>query len=536
MVTPVPPSGVAILGNTRLPNYQHPTTNAVDFGPHWIGTADFLGHGASDVVVLEGALSLLPGAPKGKFQAQPTVDMTQSAVGNPVLADFNGDGHLDAAVPAAYSIQILLGKGNRLFGSPATVTAGPSPSGLISGDFNGDGKPDLAVGDNQTHLIYILLGNGDGTFSMGASYAVGGVCCFAIAAVDLNLDGKLDLVVVRFTDSGDGAATAQVLLGKGDGTFGTPLPISATLSGDAFALSDFNGDGIPDLVASDALLGPELFIGNGNGTFQNPVALYTRGPACGIGAGDFNGDAKLDLAFFNPSSYAVILLGNGNGTFQTGQTFYAETGGNLLISDLNGDGHLDLLTGGDQNAKLIIYLGNGDGTFTQQTGYVRCVAIGYCGAAIGDLNGDGKPDIVAAQTGIDISITPFDALINTTGNDDRAPPQIVAHAPSKTQGQALCFHSDHCPLAGRETLLRAASPLLATLYVPPPFEQPVDPAKSSRRAKNVSDSNTTTSLTFSIVFPKAKRSPSPQPELRRITVPDDFDAPLPHDAEESLYR
>ena len=403
--------------------FQPPYSYIAGFRPRWIGTADFLGHGYQDIVaIVESSIVLIPGASGGKYLAQATIDLNQTAAGNPVMVNFNGDGNLDAAVLSdGSSISILLGNGKGGFSPIAPAVAGPAPVALVAGDFNGDGKPDLAVADSQTQLIYILIGNGDGTFSPGASYSVPANCgslpsfCYLMATADLNGDGKLDLVVLSGNAELSGSGAAEVFRGNGDGTFGAPISIASGLEVRPFAVGDFNSDSYPDLVFSTVENGPELFLGNGNGTFQSPVSLYT-GFATDILAGDFNNDGKLDVAFTNDQDQLILLFGNGNGTFQPGPiTSNFSPGNTLVAADLNGDGSLDLITNLSTSNVLTIYLGNGDGTFTQETGPpISCVSEMSCGFAVGDVNGDGKPDVFALQAGNAFLITPITVLINTT--------------------------------------------------------------------------------------------------------------------------
>lgn len=413
-------ASVSILPGNGDGTFQRSYSYAANIDPVWIGTADFLGHGAHDILVLNkhgglpGYLSLLPGLPGGTYRAQRTVDFDQ-ALGNKVLADFNGDGKLDAAVLGVDSVQILLGDGSGGFTKLAPLASGPYPIGLATADFNGDGIPDLAVTYANYNFVSIFLGKGDGTFAKAGSYTVPPNCA-VIASADLNGDGAADLVVLGTY----GVSIAQVLLGDGHGGFGAPLTIASTtyfLSNDV--IGDFNGDGIPDIAFAEYQgggPGVELFLGNGDGTFQDPLFPYPHG-ALNIAAGDFNGDGNLDLALLGAvdGGEMLILLGNGNGTFQTGQaTPNAPTASfNFIAADLNGDGYPDLLT--DNGGSVFsVYLGNGDGTFTEQGPKLPCVG-GGCAAAAGDLTGDGKLDIVFNQAS-GAPINPLSVLINTTAN------------------------------------------------------------------------------------------------------------------------
>jgi hypothetical protein len=234
-------------------------------------------------------------------------------------------------------------------------------------DFNGDGKPDLAVANFSSNTVSILLGNGDGTFQPQTTYAVG-TSPIWIAAADFNGNGIIDLVTAN-----SGSSNVSILLGKGDGTF-MPQTTTAVSSDPSWvAVGDFNGDGFPDLVVTipQTILDPDgkprgtrasateynvvgVLLGNGDGTFQPPVN-YPLGtnPYC-VAVADFNGDGKLDLAVGDPysagyGSYTVtIMLGNGDGSFTREVVDWATGYGPfpLLVADLNGDGKPDLVAGG----------------------------------------------------------------------------------------------------------------------------------------------------------------------------------------------
>src|SRR5580692_1160992 len=197
--------------------------------------------------------------------------------------------------------------------TPAQV--GTRGEGVATGDFNGDGKPDLAVAAGPG--LTILLGKGDGSFQSGASYSIANFT-LAIAVGDFNGDSKLDLAV---TSSG----TVSVLFGNGDGTFQTPVSYGTGVDPVAVAIGDFNGDGKPDLaVANNGSGSVSVFLNSGTGTFPSRKDFATPVP-WSIVVGDFGNNGKLDLAVTacndpcdiggGPGEVSV-LLGNGDGTFQ----------------------------------------------------------------------------------------------------------------------------------------------------------------------------------------------------------------------------
>jgi len=330
---------------------------------------------------------------------------------------------------------------------PGFVPSAAYNSGGLGNDFvafvdlNADGIPDLVAnnicaagtycngGDGHwiEGAVGVLLGNGDGTFQPPVVYSSGGGDATSAAVADVNGDGIPDIVVVNSALS----ATVGVLLGNGDGTFqpAVTFPAGAALSS-SIAIADVNGDGKPDLVLALDNCGScnsgdgsaAVLLGNGNGTFQPPVLYDAGGPSPdSIAIADVNGDSKPDLivANANPGNNGYgsvgILLGNGDGTFQPVRAY--TSGGwypsSVAVADVNRDGHPDILMVNScmgsyelcPSGSVGVLLGNGDGTFKPVATYL--VLAGNQSLAVGDVNGDGKPDIIvtdALPTGAPLQI------------------------------------------------------------------------------------------------------------------------------------
>jgi len=335
-----------------------------------------------------------------------------------VTADFNGDGIPDLATISTdnggspYTVAVFLGNGDGTFRAGPTIQP-PDPWSypfMISGDFNGDDKPDLAIlsyDGSTTSYITILLNNGDGSFIAKPTVVAfkqgstgGDVILGTLAAADFNGDGKLDLAVVGDYVSSGGVT---ILLGHGDGTFtaaGPNLDLTADFA--LIATGDFNGDGIPDFVTPNYFEfggSPTIFLGKGDGTFTfSKVTTFTLDyfPTSVLVA-DFNGDGVLDLAFSDLNG-VEIALGNGDGTFKETSASPIQVPSELYslqAGDFNHDGKLDLAGWDTYFGQIVLLLGAGDGTFTvtKTTPGVTPSTFGIHQIAAADFNGDGVPDL-----------------------------------------------------------------------------------------------------------------------------------------------
>lgn len=254
--------------------------------------------------------------------------------------DFNGDGIPDAVfLMATNRIGIALGSGSGNFFYPTILTEPNTPLGVAVGDFNRDGKLDLAIATAGSSSISIHLGNGDGTFQPASTFSAG-ASPFWLATGDFNGDGKLDLAIAN-----NGSANVSILIGQGDGTFATPVNYAAGSGPYWITVGDFNNDGKQDLAVADYNANEiSILLGVGNGMFQPAVNYATGSGPSSIVVGDFNGDGKQDLAVSNYNSGTIsILLGVGNGTFSASQPYGVGTGpSSVVAADLNGDGIPDL--------------------------------------------------------------------------------------------------------------------------------------------------------------------------------------------------
>jgi uncharacterized repeat protein (TIGR01451 family) len=306
------------------------------------------------------------------------------------------------------------------FAPAKSYPVGTSPAAIAVGDFNGDGKIDIAVANTGSGDVSILLGNGDGTFQPAVNYSAGNSPS-TIAVGDFNGDGKLDLAVFQ-PAAKSVSGSVSILLGNGDGTFQAPKTLALSVSASFMAVADFNVDKKSDLAVCDAA-NIDILIGNGDGTFQ-PAKQTALLANCGaLVAADFNGDAKPDVAIV-VGTQIQVWTGKGDGTFSQGATLivnYDPAGnridiGTMATVDVNHDGKTDLLVNSSQlfpcpvappcvngpgtSTKASLFLGNGDGSFQlEQVVASSFTSEGSPGAtlvqsSVADFNGDGKPDLV----------------------------------------------------------------------------------------------------------------------------------------------
>jgi hypothetical protein len=319
------------------------------------------------------------------------------------VGDFNHDGKLDLAVASlnsntgfATDVQVLLGNGDGTFRSAVDYPVGISPNSVAVADLNGDGNLDLVVSNHQSNNISVLLGRGDGTFLPAVNYDAPQLPEF-IAAADFNHDGNLDLITLH----NNYCVCVAVLLGNGDGTFQEPAIITTvTITPYAIGVGRFNAGENFDLVVAEEFGGTnqvEILLGNGDGTFR-AGAIYPVGPSpTAVAVADFNGDHNLDFAVAENEGIGVgVFLGNGDGTFEPRVDYKTNFPYGIAAADLNGNGEQDLVVANlDFPSGVTVFTGNGDGTFKKGVYYPDGIENFF--VTTGDFNGDHRTDIVVAD-------------------------------------------------------------------------------------------------------------------------------------------
>ncbi|GEM_PF-1625519 len=508
---------VGVLRGNGDGTFQGAQLYTVGDGPYCVFSADLDGDSKNDLVTANGNsdnISVLKGNGDGTFQAQQTYatgDLPMWVAGG----DLDGDLRVDLVVSnaAGNSISVLLNNGDGTFGAKTDYPAANTPRGVVVTDVDSDGIADVAVSTKGSSSILLFPGNGDGTLDVAERLGTGespnglfagdldgdslpdlAAACsgdsdevavlltegttgfrtydrvllsdspLGMIAVDLNLDGNLDIVGALYYES---VSSLSVLLGNGDGSFGgeTLLPV-AGMSSDVVS-ADFNNDAVPDLAATNyngntvsVLMGRgdgsfdpyqtsivnngplglycddldkdgnqdiiasnsnglnldgntvSVLLGNGDGSFQPQITLTVgQGPTTVVAA-DFNNDGISDIATCNMAGQTITLLpGNGDGTFQTALTCSMPSGIGLRLraADFDKDGNLDIAVSGEE---LLVLLGNGDGTF--QTEFSVCSET--IDVAVGDFDCDGNADLLASEYPFTSHATPSIFLVRGNGD------------------------------------------------------------------------------------------------------------------------
>jgi len=422
---------VIVLLNSGDGAFTPGQTLSTDTTPISLVAGDFNGDGVLDLAVANrdsANVTVRLGRGDGAFEDAPRYASGPRPVAL-AASDLNGDGALDliAANRGADTVSVYLNQGHSegTVRADASYPVGHDPSAIATGDVNGDGHPDVVVADAGSNDVRVLLGMGDGTFAPAVSYAVGNYPV-ALAAGDLNGDGHPDLAVANYADS-----SVSILLGQGDGTVhATRLTVGA-LDPNALLIADYTGDGKADLLVANYYyqnapgIGVQMYQGNGDGTFQGGSSTAVNSyqsqkdwqnqqdlPLALVG-GDFNGDGLPDYAVANAQRNEVqIALDSPGGLLYVnfsppGHTI--DTGANpsgVAIGDLNGDGTPDLVVANAGNQDVSVLLATGHGGYLPPRVYATGPLDSFFGGSLfvtsivlGDFNNDGVLDIAVTVSG-----------------------------------------------------------------------------------------------------------------------------------------
>ena len=319
-------------------------------------------------------------------------------------ADFNGDGKMDLAMGnESTGMTVVMGNGNETFQAPVKYATGSDPTWIIAADLNHDGKPDIVTANTGSSTISVFINKGDGTFKPGVTYTTGSGP-FSVVSGDFNADGKMDLAVGNTYDQ-----TISVFYGNGDGTFITPPTLLQTISTDCQSLvaADINHDGRPDLVIADEDGDSFSVFMNSGGGFSagRTYQLNNVSTPEAVVVGDLNGDSNQDVGVLDSAGGTVdVWTGDTNGQFteETNPVYSAGSNPmNGVLLDMNGDGKLDLITvnGMEGSSDDVSFIqGKGDGSFGAETDF----ATDYTPTNIisTDINGDGKKEVIVDGWGL----------------------------------------------------------------------------------------------------------------------------------------
>jgi len=356
-------------------------------------------------------LAILLGYGNGSFSAIISYSIgNHSSPSDMAMGDFNKDSRLDivSANAGTNNVGIFLGYGNGSFAPVMTYSTGDNsdPYGVEVGDFNNDSWLDIVVANHVNGSVGVLLGYGNGNFSIVKLYSTGNNSgSSAVTVGDFDNDGNLDIAVANSNTDNIG-----VLFGHGDGTFKNQITFSTGNSSAPFdvTVGDFNSDNHLDIataLSSDNSVG--ILIGYGNGTFAD-IEVYSTGDDSSprfLRVADFNSDKILDIVVvsFGSNSF-VVLFGVGDGTFLLGKSFSTDPRSPpyvLAVGDFNNDTELDIAVGNNFANDIVVFLADGSEPFASAVSYTTGDGSQPHLIDIGDLNNDGCSDIITANYGSD---------------------------------------------------------------------------------------------------------------------------------------
>lgn len=272
-----------------------------------------------------------------------------------------------------------------------SVATEERPNLIRVGDFDGDQRNDIVVSNSSSNTIQAFLGDGSGGFQLANSVAVDAIGWWTepIAVGDFNGDGRSDVASISYSQS-----SVSILTGQANGNLSAPTTIALGARPQSIAVGDVNGDSILDLVTANVNDQVRVLLGTGTGTFSAPTSFPVGDNPYSITLGDFDGDMRLDIATADSGGDTVsYLLGNGDGTFAPFQSMAtSETPRGVTSADFNSDGLSDLAAIGRDGKTVTVFLADSSGRFAAPVEYPAHDD----GQTIstGDINRDGVQDLL----------------------------------------------------------------------------------------------------------------------------------------------
>lgn len=381
------------LGNGT---FQDPVNYDTVFAPDHLTMADLNGDDKLDAVYggQDSPLGVLIAVGDGTFESE----VSYPIMGNVrcvTAGDLDGNGSVDIATANIFNnssnVQLFFNDGEGAFSEIRTVGASRFTQCILNFDADGDSIVDIVpiTGSGYGEAV-ILRGLGEGNFDTQIVLPTGDFGNSTLNAANLDGDDHLDLVTVRSSDG-----QVIVLPGNGDATFKEPVLSPLATNTNALAIGLINGDTIPDAITAHRSPGRiGVLLGTGSGAFESPVFIDSGASVSSVAIGDFDRDGAADVvAVPSPNNDITILLGIGDGTFQNPVEIAAPgTPLNVKVANINADNNPDLVTS-ESSSGARVYLGNGDGSFQPPVS----LSGGGLAIAVGDLNGDGNPDVVGTN-------------------------------------------------------------------------------------------------------------------------------------------
>lgn len=369
-------------------------------GPAAILVTDLDEDGAADLVVVakdSDAIGIQPGEGGGRYDF---LRYKGFPAGNsPValaLGDFNDDGRKDIAVVAQddNAVDVFLCKEDGGFEPRNEYIVGARPSAITIADLNADGVADLVTANSASNTVSVMAGKSDGTFGKAKQFPTG-INPVDIAAFDSVSEGS---TVIATVNSGDNSIS--ILTINDDGSLGSAVSYGVGRSPSSVAVADINGDKRIDIAVAnqdDGTVG--VLFGESDGSFSAQTVLDGAAEPLRVALTDLDGDSRLDIITAGATGDVAVFKGGKGGSFEPAVRYAAGTHlSDLAVADANGDGRKDVVVtnygGISGNGDGIIFLfANGDGTLQARTDYDLADIVFAEGVAEGDLNGDGKPDL-----------------------------------------------------------------------------------------------------------------------------------------------